>query len=100
MNYDACLTITKELCAMKKLYDIEFAAYEAMTAKMEDFAGSDGILPEWYIKAIDAHKAVVGGLLESMKEKHKEEVKSYAAYEAERDAERAKAQGGRARTAV
>ena len=87
MNFEG-MAIKHELYAMKKLYEIEFAAYEAMTAKIEDFAFQNK-LPEWYVKALDAHKAVVDGLLESIKAKNKEKCKSYAAYEAERKAERA-----------
>lgn len=79
MNIEGIL-IKHELCGLKKLYDIESAAYEAMTTKMEDFA-FDNKLPEWYIKALDAHKAVIDSLLESIKEKNLERAKSYAAYE-------------------
>lgn len=77
MNFEGMI-IKHELNSMKKLYEIEFAAYEAMTARMEEFAFQNK-LPEWYVKALDAHKGVLDGLLDSMKEKNKERCKAYNA---------------------
>lgn len=77
MNFEGII-IKHELRGMKKLYEIESAAYEAMTARMEDFVFQNK-LPEWYTKALDAHKAIIDGLIESMKEKNKEKCKAYAA---------------------